>query len=88
MQFIFSSVHSRFIDDLLNRTEVFLLKIDFKPFAYIMSGITLIGFSIGFIVGFYIHDQLETFFYMYAAAPCLGIGSGLVIYGTLYGREK
>ena len=88
MQSIFSSVHSRFIDNLLNRKRVHLLKIDFKPFAYIMSGISLIGFSIGFIVGFYIHAQLASYFYMYAAAPCLGIGSGLVIYGTLYGREK
>jgi hypothetical protein len=47
----------------------------------------LIGFSIGFILGFYIHGQFQTYFYMYTAAPCLGLGSGLIIYGTLYGRN-
>ena len=46
-----------------------------------------IGFSIGFILGFYIHGQFQTYFYMYTAAPCLGLGSGLIIYGTLYGRN-
>ena len=64
-----------------------MMKIRFKPFASILSGICLIGFSIGFIVGFYVHDQLQTNLYMYFAAPCLGIGSGLIIYGTLFGRK-
>jgi len=63
------------------------MKIRFKPFASILFGMCLIGFSIGFILGFYIHDQFQTYFYMYAAAPCLGLGSGLIIYGTLYGRN-
>ena len=64
-----------------------MMKIRFKPFASILAGICLIGVSIGFILGFYIHDQLQTNLYMYLSAPCLGLGSGLVIYGTLYGRN-
>jgi hypothetical protein len=63
-----------------------MMKIRFKPFASLLAGMCLIGFSIGFILGFYIHTQFQTYFYMYAAAPCLGLGSGLIIYGTLYGR--
>ena len=63
------------------------MNIRFKPFASILAGMCLIGFSIGFILGFYIHGQFQTYLYMYAAAPCLGIGSGLIIYGTLYGRN-
>ena len=63
------------------------MKIRFKPFASILAGMCLIGFAFGFIVGFYIHGQFQTYFYMYAAAPCLGLGSGLIIYGTLYGRN-
>tara|TARA_B100001964_G_C13713575_1_gene371369 strand:+ start:186 stop:383 length:198 start_codon:yes stop_codon:yes gene_type:complete len=63
------------------------MKIGFKPFAYILFGICLIGFSMGFIVGYYIHSEFQTYFYMYAAAPSLGLGSGLIIYGTLYGRN-
>ena len=63
------------------------MKIRFKPFASILAGMCVIGFAIGFILGFYIHGQFQTYFYMYAAAPCLGLGSGLIIYGTLYGRN-
>tara|TARA_B100000315_G_C14009967_1_gene334053 strand:- start:71 stop:268 length:198 start_codon:yes stop_codon:yes gene_type:complete len=63
------------------------MKIPFKLFASILSGICLIGFSIGFILGFYIQDEFQSYYYMYASAPCLGLGSGLVIYGTLYGRN-
>jgi len=63
------------------------MKIRFKPFSSLLFGMCLIGFSIGFILGFYIHGQFQAYFYMYAAAPCLGLGSGLIIYGTLYGRN-
>ena len=63
------------------------MKIPFIPFASILFGICLIGISIGFILGFYIHNQSHTYLYMYASAPCLGLGSSLVIYGTLYGRK-
>ena len=63
------------------------MKIRFKPFASLLGGICLIGFSMGFILGFYIHDEMQSYLYMYAAAPALGLGSGLVIYGTLYGRN-
>ena len=63
------------------------MNLRFKPFAFILSGICIIGFSIGFIIGFYIHDQFQSYFWMYLAAPLLGLGSGLVIYGTLYGKR-
>ena len=63
------------------------MNIPFKPFAYILGGMSLIGFSIGFIVGYYVHGEFQTYYYMYASAPLLGMGSGLVIYGTLFGRD-
>ena len=59
----------------------------FKSFASILAGMSLIGVSIGFILGYYISDQTQTYLWMYLSAPCLGLGSGLVIYGTLYGRN-
>ncbi|MDP7197148.1 MAG: hypothetical protein QF864_13290 [SAR202 cluster bacterium] len=63
------------------------MKIRFRSFASILGGLCLIGISIGFILGFYIHDHFQSYVYMYASAPCLGLGSGLIIYGTLYGRN-
>ena len=64
-----------------------MMKMRFKPFASLLAGMCLIGFSIGFILGFYIYGYYQTYFYMYVAAPCLGLGSGMIIYGTLYGRN-
>ena len=64
------------------------MNIPLKLIACILIGMCLIGFSIGFIVGYYVHGECQTYFYMYAAAPLLGFGSGLIIYGTLFGREK
>ena len=60
---------------------------DFKSFASILTGMSLIGLSLGFILGYYFNDQFQTYFWMYLSAPCLGLGSALVIYGTLYGRN-
>ena len=64
-----------------------LMKMDFKSFASILAGMSLIGLSIGFILGYYLHGQSQTYLWMYLSAPFLGIGSGLVIYGTLYRRN-
>lgn len=64
------------------------MKINFKPFAFILMGMSLIGLSIGYILGYYIHDQFQTLFWAYLSAPCLGIGSGFVLYGTLFGRNS
>jgi len=63
------------------------MKMDFKSFASILSGMVFIGFSIGFLLGYYIHGALQTYLWMYLSAPLLGLGSGLVIYGTLFGRN-
>ena len=64
------------------------MKINFKPFAFVLGGMCLIGISIGYILGYYIHTYTQTSIWMYVAAPLLGLGSGFVVYGTLYGRDK
>jgi len=63
------------------------MKIDFISFASILSGMFVIGISVGFLLGYYIHGESNTYLWMYLSAPCLGFGSGLVIYGTLFGRN-
>ena len=60
---------------------------DFKSFASILGGMVFIGVSIGFVLGYYMYGALQTNLWMYLSAPCLGLGSGLVIYGTLFGRN-
>ena len=63
------------------------MKMDFKSFASILAGMSIIGFSMGFVIGYYFYGEFQTYLWMYLSAPCLGLGSGLVIYGTLYGRN-
>ena len=63
------------------------MKINFKSFASILSGMFIIGISVGFVLGYYIQGESQSSIWMYLSAPFLGIGSGLVIYGTLFGRN-
>jgi len=63
------------------------MNMDFKSFASILVGMVIIGVSVGFLLGYYIHGESQTYLWMYLSAPCLGLGSGLVIYGTLFGRN-
>ena len=63
------------------------MKIKFKAFTSILVGMTLIGLSIGFLIGYYIPDivpENQKIYWIYIAAPILGIGSGLVMYGALF----
>ncbi|SVB66739.1 uncharacterized protein METZ01_LOCUS219593 [marine metagenome] len=38
-------------------------------------------------MGYYIYAESQTYIWMYLSAASLGLGSGLVIYGTLFGRN-
>tara|TARA_Y100001968_G_C18868792_1_gene486206 strand:- start:92 stop:289 length:198 start_codon:yes stop_codon:yes gene_type:complete len=63
------------------------MNMNFKSFALILSGIFIIGCSIGFLVGYYVHAASQTYLWMYLSAPLLGLGSGLIMYATLFGRN-
>ena len=63
------------------------MKIKFKAFTSILVGMTLIGLSIGFLIGYYIPSIVpedQKVYWIYIAAPILGVGSGLVMYGALF----
>ncbi len=64
------------------------MDIKFIAFASIMMGMSLVGLSVGFILGYYFQFHFETYFWAYLSAPCLGIGSGLIIYGTLKSKTN
>ena len=63
------------------------MKIKFKAFTSILVGMTLIGLAIGFLIGYYL-PSLVSGYWMYIAAPILGLGSGLVMYGALFEERK
>ena len=64
------------------------MKIDLKSFVLIVMGLCLITLSIGYIFGYYINEHFENDILVYLAAPLVGIGSGLALYGTFFGRNK
>ena len=63
------------------------MNIKFRAFASILIGMTLIGTSVGFLTGYYFHLEIDGNYWMYIASPLMGIGCGLVIYGSLFERN-
>ena len=64
------------------------MKLGFTSFATIMIGMSLIGLSLGYILGYYIHREVNIDYWIYISAPTLGLGSALIIYGALFKRKK
>ena len=67
------------------------MKIKFKAFTSILVGMTLIGLSIGFLIGYYIPEIVpsnQKSYWIYIGAPLLGVGAGLVVYGTLFNDKE
>tara|TARA_B100001250_G_scaffold168009_1_gene144691 strand:- start:42 stop:236 length:195 start_codon:yes stop_codon:yes gene_type:complete len=64
------------------------MKIGLKSFVLIVMGLCLISLSIGYIFGYYIYKHMENDMLVYLAAPIIGLGSGMTMYGTLFGRKK
>ena len=63
------------------------MKIKFKGFALILSGMSIIGISIGIMIGYFINDSIISNRIIYIATPILMLGSLLVIYGSLFYRN-
>ena len=51
-----------------------------------MFGMAMLGFSIGLVVGFYLHIRSGTHLWAYLAVPIMGLGSAVAVYGTLHAR--
>ncbi len=60
----------------------------FSQYKNILLGMCLIGFSVGYVFGGYIIYETKQMNWIYLAAPLLGIGSGYVIVGVLYDKNK
>jgi len=64
------------------------MKIKFRAFTSILVGMTLIGLSVGFLIGYVMPTQIENHHWIYLSAPILGLGSGFVMYGALFEDRK
>jgi len=69
------------------------VKINFNIFLCILLGMIFLGVSVGFVIGYYFGyfidaRQTGNVYSLYLAAPILGLGCALSIYGTLYDRRN
>ena len=63
------------------------MKIKFKGFALILSGMAIIGIAVGIMIGYFLNELFESHNIIYLATPVLMIGSFLVTYGSLFYRN-
>lgn len=55
----------------------------FRAFSAIMFGMTILGFSVGLVLGIYLHTRTGSHIWAYLAVPFIGLGSAVAVYGTL-----
>ena len=55
----------------------------FSTFLIILLGVNLVGISIGIVIGYYINESFNEYYWVYSSVPILTIGSLLMMYGTL-----
>ena len=63
------------------------MKIKFRGFALILSGMAIIGIAVGIMAGYFLNDLVESNSIIYLATPILMVGSLLVTYGSLFYRN-
>ncbi len=60
----------------------------FKGFAAIVFGLTLLGFSLGMVLGAYLAIHTGGHSWAYLSVPLMGVGSAVAAYGTLSATKK
>jgi len=64
------------------------LKMKFRAFSAIMFGMTMLGFSVGLVLGIYLHNRTGSYTWAYLAVPLMGLGSAVAAYGTLHAKKN
>lgn len=60
----------------------------FRTFSAIMFGMTMLGFSVGLVLGIYLHDRTGNYSWAYLAVPLMGLGCAIAAYGTLNTKKN
>ena len=61
---------------------------NFKSFFYVLIGMSLLGLSLGYVLGFYIQKNSSNNFWFYLSVPLFIIASLLIIYGALFLKDN
>ena len=63
------------------------MNLRFRNFIFIIIGIFIIGFSVGWLYGFFINQLFSNKFMPYISVVGCTLGSLLIVYGALYKRK-
>ena len=59
--------------------------LNLKSYLFVMIGVTLLGISLGMVIGAYLKNNIEYFIYF---SPILaGLGSFMIVVGTLNNKK-
>ena len=61
---------------------------NFKPFIIAISGMAVLGISLGYILGYYTHKHATNNYWFYFAVPMFIFASFLIIYGSLFIKDS
>ena len=61
---------------------------DYKPFILTTSGMALLGISLGYVLGYYTHKYALSNYWFYSSVPIFIFASFLIIYGSLFLKDK
>ena len=60
---------------------------NFNSFFYIFMGMTTLGISIGYVVGFYIGKHALNNYWFYCSVPIFIVASFFIVYGALFIKD-
>jgi len=61
---------------------------DYKSFIITTLGMTILGVSIGFVIGYYTHKHALNNYWFYSSVPMFIFASFLIIYGSLFLKDN
>lgn len=59
----------------------------FPSFLCILLGANIVGIGTGSVIGYYLSEKLNEYYWLYLSVPILTFGSLLMMYGTLSNRD-
>ena len=60
----------------------------FRSFFYIFIGMTTLGISVGYVIGFYIGKHAVNNYWFYSSVPIFIVGSFFIVYGALFIKDN
>ena len=64
---------------------------NFKSFFLVLTGMSFLGTSGGYVIGFYLHKVIpesDTGYWFYISVPIMALSSFMIMYGALFSNNR